>query len=259
MPARHLNVHFLPKLIPPRAMFGSAVVVIDVLRASTTIAAALAAGASEILPCLSVDDARHRATGSNTEGDESESPPLLGGERGGERIEGFDLGNSPAEYTAERVAGRRIVFTTTNGTKALLASRDATRIVIGSFVNAAAVVAALSEDEKIDLVCAGTDGEVTAEDVLLAGMLADRLAIQDTALVLSDQAILAQTGWQNTAAAIEADPPRTTLLDALRQSTGGKNLTALALDADIEYAAEVDRHNIVPQYDAESGKIRANP
>jgi 2-phosphosulfolactate phosphatase len=252
MPTRQLNIHFLPELMPPRSVTGSAVVVIDVLRASTTITAALAAGASEVVPCLDVDDARRMADRYDRE------RPLLGGERGGVRIEGFDLGNSPAEYTPECVAGRRIVFTTTNGTKALLAARDTQRIAIGSFVNVSAVVAALADQETIDLVCAGTAGEVTAEDVLLAGMLANRLAIADTTLVLGDQAILARSGWQKTSAAINAAPPRTTLVDTLRQSTGGKNLVSLGLDADVEYAAEVDRHTIVPWYDAASGTIRVS-
>ncbi|MCA9102501.1 MAG: 2-phosphosulfolactate phosphatase, partial [Planctomycetales bacterium] len=237
---RQLDVHFLPTLIPPRAVVGSAVVVIDVLRASTTIAAALDAGASDVVPCLDVDDARRIAAESTC------TRPLLGGERGGERIAGFDLGNSPLEYTTQRVAGRRIVFTTTNGTRALLAAGDARRIVVGAFVNVSAVADALAAEEKIDLVCAGTNGEVTAEDVLLAGLLAERLATADASLRLGDTATLARQGWQQTAAAVgdKSIPTSlvTALVAALRQSTGGQNLLALGMDADIEYAAQIDRH-----------------
>src|ERR1700733_12632677 len=138
-----LAVHFLPELTTPAELAAGVVVVIDVLRASTTITTALAAGAREVIPCAEVEQARIRADqlgrrhAASTKAlvaatadaaktvaagtHESDSGPLLGGERGGLPIDGFDLGNSPSEFTAQTIAGRTVVFTTTNGTKALLA------------------------------------------------------------------------------------------------------------------------------------------
>lgn len=110
--------------MPPAAVAGGVAVVIDVIRASTTITTAVANGAASVFPVESVERARERASslGQGT---------LLGGERGGIRIEGFDLGNSPREYTPERVAGHQIVFTTTNGTAALAACHEAAVVMIG--------------------------------------------------------------------------------------------------------------------------------
>ncbi len=109
-----LRVYMLPDLLAGQSLAGCRAVVVDVLRATTTVVQALSAGARAVVPCLTIDDARARA---------AEFPPgeaLLGGERGGLPIEGFDLGNSPAEYTSQVVAGKTVVLTTTNGTKALL-------------------------------------------------------------------------------------------------------------------------------------------
>src|SRR4051812_42560200 len=109
---KRIDVYLLPALVEPEALSGSTVVVIDVLRATTTIVHALAAQAVEVAPFRDVEDARRLA---NDLGNKA----VLGGERGGVPIPGFDLGNSPAEYTSERVAGKTVIFTTTNGTRAL--------------------------------------------------------------------------------------------------------------------------------------------
>src|SRR5687768_10758642 len=134
---RPLNVHFLPDLTTPAELAGGVVVVIDVLRASTTITYALAAGAREVIPCLEIEEARAAA---------AKLPPgqaVLGGERHGLPIEGFDLGNSPRDYTPQRVGGKTVVFTTTNGTKAMMQCRQAAGVLIGSYVNFSALVQTL--------------------------------------------------------------------------------------------------------------------
>ncbi len=169
--------------------------VIDILRASSTIVTALSRGAAAVLPCLTVEEAlsirdRH--------------PPgtvLLGGERGGVRIEGFDLGNSPREYTAEKIRDRFVGFTTTNGTRALLRSLEATKIFVGSFLNLSRIVDVLSDSAlPIHLVCAGTDGQITGEDVLFAGAVCQRLTGNDSAggssFVLTDSAEIALSMWR---------------------------------------------------------------
>src|SRR5690606_28924594 len=103
-------------------------------------------------------------------------PPLLGGERGGVKIEGFDLGNSPREYTAERVGGRTIAFTTTNGTRALMAAASAARVYMGAYANLNQLSDRLAEQVgDIHLICAGTDRQVTLEDTVCAGEIATAL------------------------------------------------------------------------------------
>src|SRR5205085_3368282 len=102
---------------------------------------------------------------------------LLGGERGGVAPDGFDLGNSPREYTGHVCRGRALVLTTTNGTRALLRAAEADRILVAAFVNYSAVCEQLRQDPRpIHMVCAGTNGTVTLEDTLLAGALVDYLS-----------------------------------------------------------------------------------
>ena len=191
MPGR-LFAHFLPILLPPDELREATAVVIDLLRASTTICHALAAGAREVIPCLEVDDARRIAA------DLAASRPVLGGERDGVRIEGFDLGNSPEEYRPETVGGRTVVFTTTNGTAAMLRCRPAARIIIGSLVNFSAVCKQLTDKASTHLICAGTQSKITREDVLCAGAITDRL-LSSGAMGesdLNDEARIARDAWR---------------------------------------------------------------
>ena len=162
-------VHLLPSLIPSGALRGGVAVVIDVLRASTTIVHALAHGCEAVIPCAEVDEARRVAAGL---------PPgraILRGERQGVPIPGFDLGNSPGEYTEEACRGKTLVMTTTNGTRALLASLEAETVLVGAFVNFAATVQRLIHEARpVHIVCAGTEGRISYEDSLLAGAFASR-------------------------------------------------------------------------------------
>ncbi len=159
-------VHLLPSLIPPGALRGGvAVVVVDVLRATTVMVHALAAGCEAVIPCAEIDEAKAVA---------ASLPPgtaLLGGERGGLPISGFDLGNSPGDYTPEVCRGKTLVMSTTNGTRAILASLEAERVLIGAFVNLEAVGFALQDETRpVHLICAGTEGLVSFEDALAAGV-----------------------------------------------------------------------------------------
>jgi 2-phosphosulfolactate phosphatase len=248
-----LVVHFLPGLTTPEALVGGTVVMIDVLRASTTIIEALANGAREVIPCLEIEDARRVAA------ELPRDEVRLGGERGGLTIEGFDLGNSPAEYTAEAVGGRTVVFTTTNGTRAMMQCRQATRVLIGAFVNRTALVRALAGAASVHLMCAGTRGEITREDVLLAGSLVYELLHQHPAdYNLNDQAIIAHDAWR---AAVKSMGFRERispdgLSELLRDTRGGRNLRAIGLEADIQRAAAIDRHTVVPGLDIAAWRIR---
>jgi 2-phosphosulfolactate phosphatase len=237
--------------MPDRACAGGIAVVIDVLRASTTIVTALAHGAASVLPVLGVSDAKAAAASGGR---------LLGGERGGVRIEGFDLGNSPLEYTADRVGGRSVVITTTNGTAALHACRDAREILIGAIVNRAAVAETIrrlaGDCEQVHLVCAGTEGTVSGEDVLAAGAILDAASDAGPGDVLDPAALAARAFFRRVAAG--GDVPAA-LVAEFRRSPGGVNLVDLGMQADLPACAAIDSLPLVPRYDAASGSLCYTP
>lgn len=249
-----LNVYAVPAQVTPEELAGGAVVVIDVLRASTTILHALEAGAAEIIPCQEVDDAL--AVAAKLPDDKA----ILGGERGGLRIDGFDLGNSPSEYTPDRVEGRTVVMTTTNGTRALLRCRLAARVLVGAFVNAAAVTERLVAEKRVHLLCAGTRGQFSRDDFLLAGLLAERLEQQGISCQLNVQAAAAKAEWEasfppRSSAGFEPPDPEQ-LAEALRTSAGGRHLVTIGLEADILAAAQIDRFRTVPELDPKTFRIQ---
>jgi 2-phosphosulfolactate phosphatase len=250
-----VHVHLHPRLVDPAAFAGGVALVIDNLRASVTIAAALCAGAAAVRPVLTVEDAREcrrRACEGTSTGTATAGAPLLGGERGGERIEGFDLDNSPAAYTREACAGREVVFTTTNGTAALLHAARAARVIVASLANLSAVVAEVAGDPRpVHILCAGTRDEVSVDDVLPAGAFVERLLAEGRDLGHGDGARLALLTWRQ-AARTEAS-----LVAAMRGSRGGRNLAAIGLGSDVERCTTVDRYPVVPEFDAASGLIRA--
>lgn len=205
---------------------------------------ALANGAATIWPHASIEAAR-QASKEITES-------LLCGERGGKIIEGFDCGNSPREFTAEKVHGRTLVHCTTNGTKALESCRGADRVLIGAFVNCQAVVEELKRSEKAIVLCAGTDGEVTGEDVLFAGAIARGLCAGSGEITLNDQAQIALGFWDSL-------PAKTgdgkTLRDILAGCRGGRPLVKLGYDGDIDFCAQLSIFDLVPELDQGSWRI----
>jgi 2-phosphosulfolactate phosphatase len=239
-----VTVHFLPVAFKPTALQGSVAIVLDVLRATTTIVHALDAGATRVIASETIDEARARFAALST------GSALLGGERGGVRIEGFSLGNSPFEYTAEVVAGKTVCLTTTNGTRAMARCRHARHVLVGAFANLTGVVAATGNAGlPVHIVCAGTDGHVTAEDVLCAGAIATKLAEEhDDTFVLDDSARIASAFWQTVT-------PGPALREAMRGSRGGLNLVELGYERDIDRCAEIDLFDLVPEYNAADGVI----
>jgi len=252
---RTLNVFALPKVVDPRELSGGTAVVIDVLRASTTIVHGLEAGAREIVPCSEVEEARRLA------GEFSDGDVLLGGERGGLPIEGFHLGNSPGQYEPLAVRGKSIIFTTTNGTRAIAHAHLARQVLIGAFVNASAVVRELLHADCIHLLCAGTNGQFGEDDLLLAGMLVDRLT-RSAGLVYqhNTQAVTAREFWLHRFAlphSLGAEPLAPERLAAVLQtSLGGRKLVSLGLEEDVLAAARIDRFQGVPYVDRRVGRIR---
>ena len=233
MPAeRDVRVYLLPSLAPPGGLAGGIAVVMDVLRATTTIIHALAAGCTAVRPCGEVEEAREVAGAMRA------GRVLLGGERGGVPIAGFDVGNSPGEYTAKVCRGVTVVLTTTNGTRALLRAAEAERVLVAGFVNYSAVCEQLQADSRpIHIICAGTEGEVTLEDTLLAGALVDFLC-ENLEARLNDSARLAWDCFENHGRMLR---------EALEISKGGVNLRQLGYDEDIRAAARVDQFALVPE------------
>jgi 2-phosphosulfolactate phosphatase len=231
-PEKDVRVYLLPELAAAGRLAGGVAVVIDVLRASTTIIHALAAGCCEVRPCQEVEEARGLADRMPA------GKVLLGGERGGVALPGFDRGNSPREYCGAACKGITLVLTTTNGTRALLRAAEAERSLVAGFVNYSAVCEQLRHETRpIHIICAGTDGEVSLEDTLLAGAFVDYLS-EEMDVNLNDSARLAWDCFENHGRI---------LLGALELGLGGVNLRRLGYEADIKAAADVDKFHLVPE------------
>lgn len=245
-----LSVHYLPQFVAETDLAGGTVVVIDLLRASTTICQALASGARDVTAFLEVGDVVRAAEG------EDRAELVLAGERGCKRIEGFDLGNSPAEFTPDEVFDRRVFFTTTNGTRALRHARLAARVVVGAAVNLSSVVDAVAADEAVHLLCAGTNGHVTREDQLAAGAIGNALTARGER-ELNDHARQVIGEWQElltTARALGRTPSEQFALE-LRDTGGAKNLLAIGMEADLARCAAIDALDVVPVYNPADGRL----
>ena len=221
--------------LPQRNLANVTCVVFDVLRATSSMITALASGALEIHPVASIEEAHVLHT--------TLPRAVLGGERKGERIEGFNVGNSPFEYRG--MAGKTIITTTTNGTVALRAVEHAERVLVGAILNLDALLEELrwAEPEEVLMVCAGTFEEFALEDAWAAGRLID--ALPDADLTDSARAAVAITR-------LFPNP-----LDALRAARNGRALAAKGRGAEVEWCARVSEFNIVGQM--ESAVIRPLP
>jgi 2-phosphosulfolactate phosphatase len=242
-------VHLLPSLIPPGSLRGGVAVVVDVLRATTVMVHALAAGCEAIIPCAEVEEARAITA-------ESSDWMLLAGERGGLPIPGFDLGNSPGDFTPEVCKGKTLVMTTTNGTRAIFACLEADRVYIASFANLRAVSEELAvqflkkhHGQPVHIVCSGTEGFISLEDSLLAGAIVrnlTELTAQDpdsTCWIGNDEALIVVSQWLGVARSFHERP-----LDVLlKLGRGGQNIQRIGLEVDIATAAELDRFELVAE------------
>ena len=226
-----VDVHFTRAEVDAAALGESTVVVIDVLRATTTIVEALANGAVGVYPTSSAADAAQLAASLGRE------DTLLCGERKGVKVDGFDLGNSPAEFTAEVVDGKKLVMSTTNGTRAFSSASEARRVLVCAFTNLGAVAAAVSADETLVVLCAGQGDRFSIDDALCAGHLVRRVVETGTnTFELNDAARAAR------ALAEELNPDRAFLEDI----SAGRALAEIGLAGDFEICGEVDRQDIVP-------------
>ncbi|MFO0910077.1 MAG: 2-phosphosulfolactate phosphatase [Isosphaeraceae bacterium] len=248
-PARpEVFVHLLPSLIAPGSLAGSTVLVLDVLRATTVMVQALAAGCEAIIPCATVDEAGRLASSLPL------GTALLAGERQGLPIPGFDLGNSPGDFTSPVCRGKTIVMTTTNGTRAILASRDAASVGIAALTNADAAVAwAAAQGRPTHVVAAGTDGQISLEDSLLAGIIAHALMAGNGYRPGNDEAVIAAALASDATAA----STRRSWVELLAVGRGGRRVREIGLEADIAFAARPSTVDLVPvlQIDADGPRI----
>lgn len=227
-----LDVFLTPGEVVPAEVAGRTAVVLDVLRATSTIVEALSAGAKSIYPVGSIDDALRLANNFGR------GEVLLCGERRCLPIEGFDLGNSPREFTRARVGGKTLVMSTTNGTHAMSLAGGAGRVLIGSVMNLDAVVDELGSAEADPVfICAGRERFFAMEDAVCAGAMAARLMeVRPGEWELNDgaQAALALAQRFGTGE------------DLFASVGAGKLLLDAGLEGDLAICAERNRHAIVP-------------
>ncbi len=238
--AVRLTLEFKAKDADGAVEKGDLVVVIDVLRCSTSIINALANGAEAVIPAETLKEAH---------GIRRKHPEcLLAGERGGLKPRGFDFGNSPLEFQAERIKGKTLVFTTTSGTRALTRSKTAKYVLVGGLLNAGAVAykaleIAESEGLGISLVLSGTKGRFSLEDFVCAGAIVESMPKER--VDLSDAALAALAALRQM---------RGNLCENIIAGEHARNLLDLGFKADVEFSCQLNLLPIVPIY--RDGAIR---
>lgn len=215
-------------------MAGRAAVVIDVLRATTTITTALVNGADTVVPVLAPEEAFQVVQ------ENPERQFILGGERKSVLIPGFHLSNSPLEYTPAKVGGRPILFTTTNGTRAIRRAASADVVYIASFMNAPAVAKELSRLGKpVAICCAGTYDQFSLEDTACAGAIIDFLAGPDQSVELNDLGLVARELYRRFDGR---------LTELLQLAEHGQNLARLGLREDLLFCAQLGTTTAIPRF-----------
>jgi 2-phosphosulfolactate phosphatase len=224
---RKIEVCLTPALIDLYAIEDSIVVVIDILRATSSIVYGIDNGAQAIIPVAQVEDCLNYA----------DKGYLLAAERNGEVVEGYDFGNSPFSYTAEKVAGKTVVLTTTNGTKALhLARKKASQVVIGAFLNLKALCDWLkTQDKNVLLLCAGWKDQFNLEDTIFAGAVLHELRslfthFDDAGVAAEDLYLMA----------------RDNLRAYVGKSAHSHRMMALNIEEDINFCLQLDTCKAIP-------------
>ncbi|KQN33876.1 2-phosphosulfolactate phosphatase [Pedobacter sp. Leaf41] len=230
--SKKIEVCLTPALIDLYDIEQSIVVVIDILRATSSITYGIENGAEAIIPVANVEDCLNY----------SDKGYLLAAERNGEVVVGYDFGNSPFSYTKEKVAGKTIVLTTTNGTKALhLANKRAYQVVIGSFLNLDSLCNYLaSQDQNVLLLCAGWKDQFNLEDTLFAGAVVNQLRknfehFDDSSVAAEDLYLLAKDD----------------LRKYLHKSSHSHRLAQLNIEDDVVFCLQLNVCKAIPVLDGE--------
>lgn len=226
-----IDVCFTPNDFTSKDYFGYHAVVIDVLRATTSIATACANGCQCVIPVKTVEEA-FSLKAKNPDA-------VLAGERNGLLIPGFNLGNSPFEYTKDQISGKVVIMTTTNGTLALNKVAAAQKIYVMAFANAASIVTALLQaQENTIIVCAGSEGKFSLEDALCAGLAAECLSHEAE---LSDTALAVQAMYRDFAA---------DLFTRVSQSSHANYLCNIGFKKDVALCLQQNTIAVVPVFAA---------
>lgn len=211
---------------------GKTVVVVDTLRASSTIVTALANGCEQILPVLEIGQA------IDLKDSMRELQPVLGGERASVVIPGFDLGNSPLAYTPDRMSGKTLIFTTTNGTAAMEKAKFADTVYIGALINGMQVARALSKVENAVILCAGSEDKFSLDDAITAGYIINGIKFEAAEQVaLDDLGAVCESLYRSN----ESD-----LMGAVKKAAHAKELMQMGFEEDIAYCVQCDTTKVLP-------------
>ncbi len=224
---RQIDVCLSPELINLYELKGQLVVVIDILRATSCMVTALAEGVESIQPVATLDQCLQLGKRGY----------LTAAERGGEQVEGFDLGNSPKAYLNRAYAGKKVAVTTTNGTLAITKSAPyAKQVLIGAFLNLSALADYLRQQpEDVLLLCAGWKGKVNMEDTLFAGALVSLL--EDTHEPCCDAPLAVKTLYTTV---------KENLYEYLMQASHARRLSKFGVEEDIRFCLQADLYTVIP-------------
>lgn len=240
---KRIDLYVTPPEAERAPLDGRQIVVIDVLRSCTSIAVALANGASKIIPVETVEGAARLASTLDAKS------RLLCGERDGRKVSGFDLGNSPREYARERVEGATLIFASTNASPLMAGLLEGREQLLLAYVNVGAVAQAVRrKGEDVAIICAGKNKRFALEDAACAGALIRRLTDGGAAVAINDAAEMAGAYDREHGHSPEA---------ILRRSEHGQDLVALGFEEDLPVCAQVDSVPVVPVL--REGRITALP
>jgi 2-phosphosulfolactate phosphatase len=222
-----VDVCLSPDLIHLYDVSDKVVVVVDILRATSCMTAGLAYGVKSITPFENLEQCEFMKYQGY----------LIAGERNGQKVDGFDLGNSPFDYMDENVKGKKVAVTTTNGTVAIEKSKRAIEVIIGSFLNISAVAEHVkNQRQNVLILCAGWKGKINLEDSLFAGALVNKIIEKFD--YESDAPLLAQATYLHM---------KDNMLERVQNSSHARRLNKLNVHKDIEYCLKEDEFDIVPK------------
>jgi 2-phosphosulfolactate phosphatase len=228
-----IDVALLPNGVNHQLVTGSVAIVIDVLRASSTMLTALSNGAKQIVPVIEPEEAKNMARKFPA------GESLLCGEREGDKIPGFDLGNSPLEFTEQSVKDKTLIMSTTNGTKACLSAQNAGVVYIGSFLNLTIVADTVKQtDKNILIITSGKEGRFSLEDTVCAGAYVDKLNLDDR-YAITDAARVAKILYTIY---------RSNIREMLGSCEHGLYLASLGYSQDLDYCAQIDKLLLIPKF-----------
>jgi len=234
-----MKIHVVPfaKAIAETEIKDKTVIIIDVLRATSVMITALSNGAREIIPALTIEESNKLANKFNNKN------VLLCGEREAKKIDGFDLGNSPLEFTPGKVGKKTLILTTSNGTKALNACQNAKEVLLASFLNVEAVAEKVKHLDELVLVCSGTNGKFSLDDGMCAALIIEQLAKCKT-VKTDDLGEILFESWRRS---------DKNLTNILKNCFHLNYLLNNGYKKDVDYCLQLNSHNIVPVF--KKGKI----